>query len=289
MNENANINGRVLPPSSPPEGFASVARWISFDPDNETFIYRKFGELAARNLLYLQCELLVLERQLNDLDQNDTKSDDMDLKDAARTWETFTQQYEDGIKEANDRMDMITRLRAKLKEYNEALLLQREIMKLERPNKRVLDAYREWFKTPYPALGGRAKTVLDNSDDLVALNMVSEADYLSILLRRHWPVKEELCRGGLHCIGRFDEKSISTTAAIISILVAAILLLGSIISLYFTTNNAVRLGLVATFTIAFALSVCLMTNARRAEIFTATAAYAAVLEVLNANGGYIFQ
>lgn len=118
MNENANINGRVVPTSSPPEGFASVARWISFDPDNETFIYRKFSELAARNLLYLQCELLVLEKQLNDLDQNDTKSDDMDLKDAARTWETFAQQYEDGIKEAKDRMDIILRLRAKLKEYS---------------------------------------------------------------------------------------------------------------------------------------------------------------------------
>lgn len=38
---------------------------------------------------------------------------------------------------------------------DEALLLQREIVKLERPNKRVLDAYREWFKTPYPALGGQ--------------------------------------------------------------------------------------------------------------------------------------
>lgn len=72
---------------------------------------------------------------------------------------------------------------------DEALLLQSEIMKLERPNKRVLDAYREWFKKPYPALGGRAKTVLDNFDDLVALNMVPEGDYLSILLRRHWPVK----------------------------------------------------------------------------------------------------
>jgi hypothetical protein len=69
------------------------------------------------------------------------------------------------------------------------LLLQSEIAKLKRPNKRVLDAYRQWFKKPYPALGGQAKTFLDASNDLVALNTSPETDYLSLFLRRHWPAK----------------------------------------------------------------------------------------------------
>lgn len=99
------------------EGFADVARWIALDSDGETFIYRKFHELTARNLLYLQAELLVLEKQLDELDDDDVKTDDMDLKDAARTWEILTRGRAAGLKDANVRMTLIERIRAKLKEY----------------------------------------------------------------------------------------------------------------------------------------------------------------------------
>ncbi|KAI1739569.1 hypothetical protein F4680DRAFT_422000 [Xylaria scruposa] len=265
-------------PNHRKEGFADVARWISLDSDNETFIYRKFDELAARNLLYLQSELLVLEKQLNELDKNDADNEDMDVKDASRTWETLTQRYDTGNEEAQVRIDLIIRLRAILKEYHEALLLQSELANLKRPNKRVLDAYRQWFKKPYPALGGQAKTFLDDSNDLVALK-TSETDPLSLLVRRYWPTKEELSRDGFHRIGRFNEKSISIAVAVINVLVAAVLLVGSITGLYFVTNNAAQLGMIAAFTAAFALSVSSMTSARRAEVFAATAAYAAVLVV----------
>ena len=117
MNQGANSGGRCpAPPSNRKEGFADVARWIALDSDNETFIYRKFDELAARNLLYQQSELLVLEKQLNNQDKNDANSEDMDLKDAIRTWETLTQRC-DTCDEARVRMDLIVMIRAKLKEY----------------------------------------------------------------------------------------------------------------------------------------------------------------------------
>jgi hypothetical protein len=67
--------------------------------------------------------------------------------------------------------------------------------------------------------------------------------------------------------------------AVISIVLAAILLIGAITSLYFVTKPAARLGMIGAFTVLFALSVGVMTNATRAEVFTATAAYAAVLVV----------
>lgn len=72
---------------------------------------------------------------------------------------------------------------------DEALLLQSEIAKLNKPNQRVLDAYTQWFKKPYPALGGQAKTFLDAPQDLVALNTSPATDYLALFLRRHWPAK----------------------------------------------------------------------------------------------------
>lgn len=60
---------------------------------------------------------------------------------------------------------------------------------------------------------------------------------------------------------------------------AAILLIGAILSLHIVTSSKTKLGLVAMYTLLFALSVALLTNARRAEVFAATAAYAAVLVV----------
>ncbi|KAL6809566.1 hypothetical protein J3E69DRAFT_351000 [Trichoderma sp. SZMC 28015] len=260
------------------EGFAQVAMWIALDPDKETSIYRKFDELAARNLLYLQSELLVLENKLDQLDRSDAKSDDMDLADAARTWETLERQNTMGYEEAQIRMDLIIKIRAKLKEYHEALLLQSEIAKLKPPSKRILDTHREWFSNPRPVLGGLSKTFLDDSDDLVGLHSL-ETDYLSILLRRYWPFKEEISLDSHRSVGRYHEKSISTATAIISILIAASLLVGPITGLYFVANNAAKLGMLAVFTALFALSVGIMTNAKRAEIFASTAAYAAVLVV----------
>lgn len=46
----------------------------------------------------------------------------------------------------------------------------------------------------------------------------------------------------------------------------------------------IRLGMVALFTSMFAFTVGLLTNARRAEIFGSTAAYAAVLVVYVSQG-----
>ncbi|KAL2213824.1 hypothetical protein CC79DRAFT_1362613 [Sarocladium strictum] len=273
-----NLPTRPSPQHSKPskDGFADVARWISLDRDNETFIFRKFDELAARNLLYLQAELLVIENKLNKLDQRDALSDDIDVKDVARRWEALEQLNN---VDAQARLDLVIALREKLKEYQEALLRQKDVAHLEQPKDRVLNAYRHWFKLPRPALLGFSKTFLDDTGDLVALKSSPESDQLSILLRSHWPVKEEVSHDGYVRIGRYCEKSISVTVAVITVIVAAFLLVGSILGLYFVTSDAARLGMVAGFTATFALSISVMTNARRPEIFGATAAYAAVLVV----------
>jgi len=47
---------------------------------------------------------------------------------------------------------------------------------------------------------------------------------------------------------------------------SAILLIGAIVALYFVRDMGKRLGIAAVFTSAFAASVGLLTNARRAEI-----------------------
>ena len=65
----------------------------------------------------------------------------------------------------------------------------------------------------------------------------------------------------------------------VSIIGATLLLEAAIVALYFVSNDHIRFGLIAAFTVLFATALSLLSNARLAEMFGATAAYAAVLVV----------
>ncbi len=118
----ANINDAETPPAPEDvptkEGFAAAASIISFDLDGEAFIFNKFDDLGARNLLYLQCEVMVIRKKLEAFDKEVAKFDaDMDLKEAARTWEVLQEQYQNGRADALKQMELIMDLRGKIKEY----------------------------------------------------------------------------------------------------------------------------------------------------------------------------
>ncbi|KAF4836142.1 hypothetical protein CGCSCA4_v012318 [Colletotrichum siamense] len=102
-------------------GYLTAASWLARDVDNETLIFRKFDTLSAANLLYMQSEILELEKHLEHMHLNTVQSDDMDLKDAASTWETLVEQSRAGTtsfrQDAKKRMDLIRELREKLREY----------------------------------------------------------------------------------------------------------------------------------------------------------------------------
>lgn len=67
---------------------------------------------------------------------------------------------------------------------------------------------------------------------------------------------------------------IQTAGAVLSIFTSAVLLVGAIVCLLLIANYSIhlRVGMIVLFTFLFALVVGLFTNARRAEIFGATAA-----------------
>ena len=69
---------------------------------------------------------------------------------------------------------------------------------------------------------------------------------------------------------------VTTFAGIVG---AVVLLEVAIVVPYFLQNDRVRFGVVAIFTLLFAIAVGLFSNARRAEMFGACAAYSAVLVV----------
>ena len=100
-----------------PLGFAALSSLMASDGDQELFIFRKFDEISARNLLYMQCELLSIEERLKKCDRKLSSSDDMDLEEAAETWEVMVKQAKNGRIEAKEMMELVQELRVKIKEY----------------------------------------------------------------------------------------------------------------------------------------------------------------------------
>jgi hypothetical protein len=130
-----------------------------------------------------------------------------------------------------------------------------------------------------PIISGRAKSFLSEKGDLVAIRRSPDEDILTKILQDHWAFQKRGASDPLDRTTIYKNKHVVRTVATISMVIAAILLISAIISLHVVTNSNAKLGLVAMYTLLFALSVGTLTNARRAEVFAATAAYAAVLVV----------
>lgn len=156
-------------------------------PHNDLALYRKFADLNARNLLYMQAEIMLLERELWTIAFVDQHS-----KDADR--ESYSQRAEKMIRSSGGdggrQWDKVIEIREKLKGYSkysrmrlhgrnaevvvdEALLQQAEINKLEKAQKQDLEVLQDWLRRPE---GGNNflqsfedRPWSDDTDDLVAL------------------------------------------------------------------------------------------------------------------------
>ena len=95
------------------DGYPTFAEFIAKDKD--AAIYRRFENLSARNLLYLQSELHELERKLEELDEKDAKDiDNEDAQQAARLWTYFDKDPSD---QGLARRTLQAEIKAKIKEY----------------------------------------------------------------------------------------------------------------------------------------------------------------------------
>lgn len=112
------------PPEARRDDYPSIAAWMACDQDNETFIYRKFDELSARNLLNMQSEVIELEAKLKALDEETRQGTDTELKQSARKWETFRKNAASRDQE-RVRMELAKEIRSKLREYREYMILRR--------------------------------------------------------------------------------------------------------------------------------------------------------------------
>ena len=283
---------RPQPKTAP--GFATLSALQSSDVDVQ--IYRRFSNLASRNLACLQSELVALEAEIAALDEadlinaRDTPNGWMDRDLSARCWEVMERDAKDP---SNDlavlRMSLVRRLRALMAEYQDALLRQSRVLELEKPAARSKGAFKEWFARNRP-LVGHSYDLLDSQAaqrDLVALRTSPDQDRLTAFLQDHAGFfftskkRDDYTWEG---ITYFPETAIHVIVSVVSVLITAMLLVGAIVALYYARSPGLKLGLVALFTTVFAAGIGLLTNARKAELYAATAAYAAVLVVYVGNG-----
>ena len=102
----------------PKETFHNYRTFAEFiTSDEELFVFRRFDRLNARNLLYLQSELVWLEAQLQEMDDEENSNANMDVKLVAKCWETLSLKAEEFPREAA-RMELILKIRRVIKEYS---------------------------------------------------------------------------------------------------------------------------------------------------------------------------
>jgi hypothetical protein len=284
------------------DGYPALAEWIARDVDGDTYMFRKFDRLAARNILHLQARLVALEYEIDQLDEQARQCKDPNVKLSSRRWETLMEQAKipDGLEEA--RVQKLDELKVLLKEYCKStlyhkltqvltrldgtLVLQSDVAGLHKPRDKAISAFREYLKgtayrdgtdKPMPLISGRAKAFLDKEDDLVSLAKPLEEDYFSRFLLNNWLFKKRKTSDPFDRTVIYKKAHVVQTVAALAMVLAAILLIGAIVNLYLVSEPKAKLGLVAMYTLFFAFSLALCTNAKRFEIFAATATYAAVL------------
>ncbi|KAI1409167.1 hypothetical protein F5Y13DRAFT_170938 [Hypoxylon sp. FL1857] len=283
------------------EGYAKVAQLMA--TYEEFAILRRFKRLNYQNLLYLQAQIIHLEDSLGTLvDQDATHSK---RKEYVEDWWKLA--HGKG-RAGRAQWQKVRRIRKKLKEYNEALLQQVYISRLDGPNSLDLEFLRSWFERPsmgcFPIRGldyNAWEQRLEN--DLVAIKPRVPPDPLSrwitntifplyhrvfgfrFHVRKVLRPSSKLCPADNQLTSKnadstgvgdglytYEESLLGSVVNIITTVVAAVLPLLSIVILYVVNSDATRLGIIVVFSACFALVLAVMTNARRIEVFAATAA-----------------
>jgi hypothetical protein len=127
---------------------------------------------------------------------------------------------------------------------------------------------------------GASGDIVENKADLVALRSSPSQGRLTKVLRKYFAfffLSPETGANGR--VGYISEQKIDAFVGVVNVLLAAAFLFGAIHNLDYVRDERKTLGLVTGYMTAFAMTMWLLTDARRAGTFGACAAYAAVVVV----------
>lgn len=255
-------------------GYNAVATCM--DSDSDLSIYRRFGALNGRNLLYLQSELHDLETQLHDLDIDaDRRTHGNDAWATPRSWRALNRT------EGERHLEVVIKLRLRLDEYNRALNHQAWLLSLKGPKRRP------WMNMVNYMRANRTEMTETDAHfvrdefrgDLVALRS-EERELLSAFLGRYsfgfFGSKNNKSHSADGQMISFSDGKIRSFVRVLAIVVSSVLPILAIVVLYFIKSPTAQLGAIVAFSALCSTALALLSNAKNFEIIAATAAYGAV-------------
>ncbi|KAL9032127.1 MAG: hypothetical protein Q9180_006684 [Flavoplaca navasiana] len=264
------------------DGYPRLAHLMGSDP--ALAIFRRYGSLNAQNLLYMQAEINELQRELQEIALEDRVSGHEEKERYSREWWRLAR-----AQGANSlQWKKCLEIRQKLNDYNSALLNARQVVSMTAPIEQDIRFLRTWLSRPDSGdnflRGGEASLwAVNNTDDLVALSKrPGEHDIFTSWIANS--VLHTFHRYVGHCIvpkrqndeeAGFTEYNDSQFMAILQVLatlLSSTLPVASTVALYLVKGMPLRLAMIALFVTLFCGVLAIFTNARRIEIFAATAA-----------------
>ncbi|KAL5322063.1 hypothetical protein ACEPPN_010032 [Leptodophora sp. 'Broadleaf-Isolate-01'] len=264
------------------EGYPKLACHMGRYTQNA--IYRRFSSLNSENILYMQAELVHLEKKLRRLQADDHASSEGHRSNYSRDWYWLNYASEEG----SEQWETAVAIRQKLKEYNDAIIQQSVMGHLADPNPHHLRSLQQWLERPGMgnlALIGKDRNVWGTSDERISSNI----DLLTVcppgsrdsfsawftesfihvihkLVWRHLKKVDDPESG----IASYEENVLHKYTSHITTIIASLLPILAIVVLYRVDSMNARLGLIALFTFTFTTALSFFTSATRGEIFIAT-------------------
>ncbi|KAF8533560.1 hypothetical protein BDD12DRAFT_864582 [Trichophaea hybrida] len=244
-----------------PAGYERVSKFM--DSDKDFLIFRRFGELNVRNILYLQDRLSEITEKLAEEDEKP------DPKPGTRRWD-----------DNKERADLMEKAEELLRRYNDAIRSYSEILKLPRASIRQHRILKEWLDY-YNPLYSEEQDFIEYRDDLLSIiNLEDDATHR--LLLSHPKLMERMFgktnKTSEEQMVYYSTAAVRFTSRLLTVLGGLVILLIPIVllTLYGRSVKA-KLIIVSSFVALFSIVVAGITHAKSWEVVAATAAYAAVL------------
>ena len=168
------------------------------------------------------------------------------------------------------------------------MLQSERVFQLRQPLEQDLTFLNTWLERPKSGdnfLRALEKSIYSpkNASDFVALGVrAGESDVFTMWLINKFMAWFHCCIGQYLCVSKpgdeeagfveYSDSKVLAVSNVIVTLLSSMIPVTSTIGLYFVPGIKLRLGLVAVFMVIFCTVLAICTNARRVEIFGATAA-----------------
>ncbi|KAM6513640.1 hypothetical protein FALCPG4_016022 [Fusarium falciforme] len=245
-------------------------------------IFRRFDELNIMNLLSMQAEILHLESQYNRQCDQDSRSNDHSEAEYSTYFRSLHQSRDSGGEQAG----LLDALQTKLSAY----MLQ--LSKAESPGKSQLAELRGWLRDSKGGknfLDGVEAEIWTDNDEFKYITIgppFPENDAFTSLLRGvlldvfHFLCGERFKVGRVideeSGLVRYNDSHINKASSMIVVILSSVIPVLTIFALNAITVTEGRIGMIVVFTGMFAAVLAIFSSARRAEIFAATATFAAI-------------